>query len=206
MYPRASLPMDLIAKRYADGRSAQALAREFSVSDATIRSRLKANGVTLRSLSQAQSLWQPGRTKSAIHRARIAAAKKGKPSPKPPGFGEYLRRRMLGRVGPAHPSWRGGSVPLRNVLVRWSEYKRWRSAVFERDDYRCRECGRRGGYKQAHHVKPVAEILRERSIDTHAEALACPALWEVANGLTVCPKCHPVVEARRYADCKSNLT
>ena len=53
---------------------------------------------------------------------------------------------------------------------------RWRSEVFERDDYRCRDCGSRGVQLQAHHVVPwhSAPDLR----------------FDVDNGITLCRDCH----------------
>lgn len=56
-----------------------------------------------------------------------------------------------------------------------SEYKRWRSAVFERDGYKCQDCGAIGELN-AHHVKSWAKYPTER--------------FNVDNGRTVCRKCH----------------
>ena len=37
------------------------------------------------------------------------------------------------------------------------EYKEWRKAVFERDNYTCQDCGEKGVYLEAHHIKSWAE-------------------------------------------------
>lgn len=61
--------------------------------------------------------------------------------------------------------------------VRYStEADNWRKAVFERDGYRCRKCGEKGGYLEAHHIKPFAYFPELR--------------FELSNGLTLCEKCH----------------
>ncbi len=67
---------------------------------------------------------------------------------------------------------RGGSGSERNM----PEYNiEWRSAVYKRDGYACRECGATGQLN-AHHVKQWAHY---------------PALrFDVDNGITLCPACH----------------
>jgi nitrate/TMAO reductase-like tetraheme cytochrome c subunit len=51
----------------------------------------------------------------------------------------------------------------------------WRVKVFERDNYTCRECGKRGQL-QAHHKKSWAENVALR--------------FNVRNGITLCVDCH----------------
>lgn len=198
------LPMAEIASEYAGGRSAQQLARDYGVSDGTIRARLKREGVTLRTLSQAQSLWQKGVSKSDAHKAALSRGKMGKPAPKPPGFGEHLRLRMTGRVGASHPSWKGGMTSLRRSIVKWAEYKIWRNAVFSRDNWTCQECAKRGGYIQAHHNDRVEDILSRFEVKTSQQALECKALWDVSNGTTLCSSCHTKVEVRQHGHWRSN--
>ena len=59
--------------------------------------------------------------------------------------------------------------------------REWRVAVFERDGYRCRECGASGGRLQAHHIQPYKAnpILR----------------YELSNGLTLCVACHQLTDS-----------
>lgn len=61
--------------------------------------------------------------------------------------------------------------------LRASEaYKAWRTLVFERDDYTCKECGIRGGKLHADHIRPFAFYPELR--------------FEVSNGQTLCVPCH----------------
>ncbi len=61
-------------------------------------------------------------------------------------------------------------------------YKEWRTAVFQRDDYTCQVCQKRGGSLHAHHVKGWAKFPELRYV--------------VGNGLTVCEDpCHKTLHA-----------
>ena len=55
------------------------------------------------------------------------------------------------------------------------KYKAWRKAVYERDYYTCRVCGRKG-YLNAHHIRGYTRHKNLR--------------YEVRNGFTMCRWCH----------------
>lgn len=42
--------------------------------------------------------------------------------------------------GEKHPNWRGGITPINKAIRTSLEYKLWRTAVFERDNYTCVWC------------------------------------------------------------------
>ena len=56
------------------------------------------------------------------------------------------------------------------------EYKDWRKAVFERDNYTCQSCGKHGGKLNAHHIKPFKDYPKLRLV--------------LDNGITLCAECH----------------
>lgn len=66
---------------------------------------------------------------------------------------------------------------------RCAEYKAWRRQVFERDDYTCRECGKRSVQLNAHHILPYAYFPDDR--------------FRVDNGITLCVVCHKKKHRRR---------
>ena len=79
-------------------------------------------------------------------------------------------------------SWKGGITPL-NMKIRTSlKMIKWRKAVFERDNYTCVMCNKRGGYKEADHIKPFA-VYKELRFD-------------INNGRTLCKPCHIVYGAK----------
>lgn len=59
------------------------------------------------------------------------------------------------------------------------EYAEWRKKVFERDNYTCRMCGKRGGKLRAHHIKRYRSAISERTV--------------VENGITLCNDCHKLL-------------
>jgi hypothetical protein len=113
-----------------------------------------------------------GKTHTAEAREKIRLAHAG--IVMPPRSVEHRRR--LSEALKKH-----GTLKHPDKSVRMSlEYKLWREAVFSRDDYRCFDCGERGGDLQAHHIYPFATFPRLR--------------FMVENGITLCVECH-----KRYA-------
>lgn len=73
-------------------------------------------------------------------------------------------------------NWKGGITPINNLIRNSEEYKLWRKAVFERDNYKCVWCGIRGVTIHADHIKPFALFPELR--------------FAIDNGRTLCVPCH----------------
>lgn len=72
--------------------------------------------------------------------------------------------------------WKGGVTPTNKVIRNSFEYKRWRTLVFQRDDFTCQSCGVKGVMLHADHELPFAYFPDLR--------------FEVLNGQTLCINCH----------------
>ncbi len=84
--------------------------------------------------------------------------------------------------GSNHWNWQGGITDDRDHAMNSIEYKTWRKAVFERDEYKCRICGDRNGNGktvrlEAHHTIWWSEKDYESRYDPD-------------YGMTVCRPCH----------------
>ena len=66
------------------------------------------------------------------------------------------------------------------------EYREWRVAVFERDQYACQACGLTSTILNAHHIEPWAVNESRR--------------YDVENGITLCVLCHKIVTFRWFTD------
>lgn len=122
--------------------------------------------------------WFKGKPRSEEVKKKISKGQKGnRNSPAT----EFKR----GRGGELSPNWKGGVTPINTLLRGSEEYKKWRTLVFERDNFTCVVCGKTG-YIQAHHIKSFGKYPELR--------------FDVDNGATMCKECH--METDNYG-CKN---
>lgn len=80
----------------------------------------------------------------------------------------------------------GTGIPIRPTKryyhLRDKKYFDWRSKVFERDNWTCQTCGKRGCYLEPHHIKGWAKYPELR--------------YEVENGVTLCLECHKLTRKK----------
>lgn len=147
---------------------------------------------------KSRSSWNKGISPTEEHRAKISAAMKGRrPKCRPDNTGrvrtpEHRRKiseslKALGIKPPKPPRsclprgerhhwWRGGKSTEDGLARSSFEYGQWRTAVYTRDNFTCVECGYRGKYLNADHIKPFALFPDLR--------------YSVDNGRTLCEECH----------------
>ena len=80
--------------------------------------------------------------------------------------------------GIAFEEFEGFATTEQHMARNNTYYKEWVRNVFQRDNYACQCCGKRGGNLNAHHLYNFAEYEDLR--------------YEVDNGVTLCPQCHLV--------------
>lgn len=90
-----------------------------------------------------------------------------------------------------HNWWKGGISPLRRQIWHSDNFQEWRNAIFERDNYSCALCGRRGcSLNVDHYPVTFSEILEVADIKALPDAVFCEKLWDLNNGRTLCVECH----------------
>jgi 5-methylcytosine-specific restriction endonuclease McrA len=81
---------------------------------------------------------------------------------------------------------------LNEILRKSPYYKEWRKQVFERDNYTCQECRKKGGSLNAHHLKEFADYPELR--------------FNVSNGKTLCRDCHEETKfGKKYWERRKNV-
>lgn len=103
-----------------------------------------------------------GKPKSEDTKRKISESLKGKPT--------------LHNRGEKSNLWKGGLSTTNQLIRQSTEYKLWRTAVYERDGYTCIWCKQRGGKLNADHIKPFCDYPELR--------------FAIDNGRTLCIPCH----------------
>lgn len=108
--------------------------------------------------------WMKGRKLSEEHKKKLSLRMIG-------------NRLGVGTVGEKNGNWKGGINPINNKIRGSLEYKLWRKAIFERDNYTCIWCGNNtSGNLNADHIKPFSIFSELR--------------FAIDNGRTLCIECH----------------
>jgi len=144
--------------------------------------------------------WNKGEKTPAAIRKKLSTARMGKDPWNKGKRGEYtfseeIRKRVSASMqGISLEQWSGFKTKKVLRLRASGEYKRWRKAIFERDDYTCQICEARGGrgikvILNADHIKPLSKYIE--------------LCFDLNNGRTLCVDCHrktPTygVNARHY--------
>jgi 5-methylcytosine-specific restriction endonuclease McrA len=80
------------------------------------------------------------------------------------------------QMGAKSHLWQGGRTEKSRRIRNSIAYQAWRTEIFERDDFTCHMCGKKGGKLSAHHIITLSEDP-SRILDT-------------SNGITLCWDCH----------------
>lgn len=165
-----------------DKQSTVTIGKHFDIGDTRVARILKKNGVSCRTLSEAQfaslnkepdpRLFDKNWLYNAHWNENISCKDLGKILNSDP---DVVRSHMekLGiktknnaeskiglMIGEKHPNWKGGKTPM-NLLLR--EYFNINLAPLaaKRDSYTCQNCGKKHTVLNVHHIRPFASIVDE---------------------------------------------
>ena len=153
-----------IIQRYNNGECCKKISISLGASEQGICYRLKINNIKKRTVSESLI----GRTLSESHKKEISRV--------------IIDGGLV--KGSRNPSWKGGVQDKWSELKNSHEYKIWRKAVYERDNYICRGCGYgKGGILEAHHILTRAKFPH--------------LIFNIDNGVTLCTTCHRFLHSKR---------
>ena len=119
--------------------------------------------------------WNKGIKLSTEHIKKLRSSHKGY-TPWNKGKPAYWAK------GKLNVNWKDGVTSKNEQLRKSIEYKRWRQEIFERDNYTCQSCGKRGGINlNANHKKPWSLFPELR--------------FDLNNGETLCVPCHKLTSS-----------
>ncbi|MBN2262410.1 MAG: HNH endonuclease [Prolixibacteraceae bacterium] len=83
----------------------------------------------------------------------------------------------------------GRKSKLVDRIKNTKKYRAWRKVIFERDNYTCVLCNKRGGKLHCDHIIQKAIYLKACQYD-YNRCMNYASLWDIKNGRTLCYKCH----------------
>lgn len=108
----------------------------------------------------------------------------------PPPMAELTRQKISafnkGRyAGENNHFWKGGITPEHKRLRSSVEYKQWREAVLERDNWHCQICGIRQGWSKKDKRQIIMDADHIKPFSTHHDLR-----FDIDNGRALCRDCH----------------
>jgi len=110
---------------------------------------------------------------------------------------EKIKKSNTGLCQEKSHNWKGGISKIKELIRNMPEYFKWRSDVFQRDNWTCQTCHKKGVYLEAHHKIELNKIVKEYEIKTILDARRCILLWDLDNGVTLCYECHNLTKKRK---------
>lgn len=89
------------------------------------------------------------------------------------------------KIGAKAGAYKDGKSLLREKARYGNKLKKWREAIFKRDNYTCQQCGSKG-CMHAHHIQGWAENKLTR--------------FNINNGITLCEICHGKIHNKDFSN------
>jgi len=133
---------------------------------------------------------EKGKYISDAHKRKISESNKRRIYSK-----ETRKKLSEGQRGGKGSNWKGGITPLAKAIRGSAKYIQWRQDCFIRDQFTCQKCGQMGGRLEVHHKKTFFKLTQEANyymplFPLYDACMLYTPLWNLANGITLCVKCH----------------
>ena len=176
------IPIKLLKLKYiTEQKPVREIAKEFNCSPATIVRRIVEYNIKCPKKLRAEKISFTCKERRSTKEYKEKHSKMVKARWKNT---EYIKKWKAKRV------WKARASSTRTRIRQLPEGITWRKQVFQRDRFTCQNCGKKGGYLEAHHIVSFSKILKDYKVTTIKEALSCKKLWDITNGQTLCKPCH----------------
>jgi hypothetical protein len=91
--------------------------------------------------------------------------------------------------GKNNGNWKGGISTINHLIRSSAEYKLWRMAILQRDNWTCIWCGLKGGWSKELKQRILLEVDHIKAFAEYPELR-----FAIDNGRTLCKKCHMTTE------------
>lgn len=173
--------------------SIDAIAKHLGSSEFSIQMLLNEYQIPIRDKSAHLGGWNKGQQMSENQKAILSEYARQRTGKKSPRYGAKLNEATRQKIANSlkgrfrkhlNPNWKNGGIKQYRIIVGGRhEYADWRKAVFMRDGYTCRDCGKpSNGDIQGHHIVPV-------NVDPSQ-------ILNIENGITLCEKCHGAIKGK----------
>jgi len=185
-----------IIQRYIDGESACSIANDFNTTNSVVISFLKRNKIETRSPNKRKDIDDYIRQEYPKGKSMRQIAKK-----LDTGHATIRRHieQMIGIESRGKPT--GELHHAYNPHIQFKDRCRkyielatnWQQQIFERDNWTCWICDKRGGDLNAHHATPFNELI-SRFVEEYGEDFEkfkeTEWIFDTSIGITLCKKCH----------------
>lgn len=103
----------------------------------------------------------------------------------------------LNHRGKNHPMWKGVNGKTGTPIRRMARYKDWVKSIFERDNFTCQTCFKKGGDLHAHHKVKLADMINSY-VKLHGSLnVDDDIFYDIENGITLCKPCHRLIHSTK---------
>lgn len=107
-------------------------------------------------------------------------------------------RRKAQARGADHYKWKGGVTPLAISIRVCAKSLFWYKQVKRAANFACEICGTRSGKLESHHKRPFAYLMDWYEITSLEQALDCPEMFDLNNGMCLCQRCHAGIHGKKF--------
>jgi len=95
-----------------------------------------------------------------------------------------------------HYYWKWWVTKLQIAIRTSARNRNWIKKIKDRDNNECRLCQSKDNL-EVHHIMPMSKMIEKYNIKTHKDTYIIDDFWDIDNWITVCSKCHSLVDNKR---------